>query len=51
MAQLVCAYFIIGKGVLLHFPVLCLSGLGCGVLTGVAAQIIVKRGREIFGEE
>lgn len=51
MAQLVCAYFIIGKGVLLHLPVLCLSGLVCGVLTGVAAQIIIKRGREIFGKE
>lgn len=51
MAQLVCAYFIIGKGVLLHLPVLCLSGLLCGVLTGVAAQIIIKRGRDIFGKE
>lgn len=51
MAQLVCAYFIIGKGVLLHLPVLCLSGLLCGVLTGIAAQIIIKRGRDIFGKD
>ena len=51
LAQLVCAYFIIGKGALLHLPVLCLSGLLCGVLTGLAAQIIIKRGRDIFGKE
>ncbi len=51
MAQLACAYFIIGKGVLLHLPVLCLSGLLCGVLTGIAAQIIIKRGRDIFGKD
>lgn len=51
LAQFVCAYIIIGKGVLFYLPVLCLSGIFCGVLTGIAAQLIVKRGREIFGKE
>ncbi len=51
LAQFVCAYVIIGKGVLFYLPVLCLSGILCGVLTGIAAQLIIKRGREIFGKE
>lgn len=51
IAQFVCAYIIIGKGVLFYLPVLCLSGILCGVLTGIAAQLIIKRGREIFGKE
>jgi len=49
LAQLLCAYLIIGKGVAFYLPVLCISGIICGVLTGVAAQIIVKRRRELFG--
>ena len=51
MAQFFCAYIIIGKGVLFYLPVLCVSGILCGVLTGIASGIIVKRGREIFGKE
>lgn len=51
LAQFVCAYIIIGKGVIFYLPVLCLSGIFCGVLTGIAAQLIIKRGREIFGKE
>jgi len=51
LAQFLCAYLIIGKGVLFYIPVLCLSGILCGALTGIAAQIIIKRGREIFGKE
>lgn len=50
MAQLLCAYFIIGKGVLFYMPVLLLSGVVCGILTGIAAHIIVKR-RDLFGKE
>lgn len=50
LAQLLCAYFIIGKGVLFYMPVLLVSGAVCGVLTGIAAQIIVKR-RDLFGKE
>ena len=50
MAQLLCAYFIIGKGVLFYMPVLLISGAVCGILTGVAAHIIVKR-RDLFGKE
>lgn len=51
LAQFICAYIIIGKGVLFYLPVLCVSGIFCGVLTGIAAQLIVKRRREIFGKE
>ena len=47
MAQLLCAYFIIGSGVLLYLPVLCLSGIVCGMITGIAAQMLVKR-RDLF---
>ena len=50
MAQLLCAYFIIGKGVLFYIPVLVVSGAACGILTGVAAHMIVKR-RDLFGKE
>ena len=50
MAQLLCAYYVIGKGVLFYIPVLVVSGAVCGVLTGVAAQIIVKRG-DIIGKK
>ena len=51
MAQFICAYIIIGKGVLFYLPVLCVSGILCGVLTGIVSGIMVKRGREIFGKE
>ena len=51
LAQFMCAYFIIGKGVLFYLPILCFSGILCGVLTGIASGIIIKRGREIFGKE
>ena len=51
IAQLLCAYFFIGKGALLHMPILCISGAVCGVLTGCVAQIILKRGRGIFEQE
>ncbi len=51
MAQLLCAYFFIGKGVLFYIPVLFVSGTVCGILTGIAAQILVKRGGELFGKE
>ena len=51
LAQFLCAYLIIGKGVALYLPVLCLSGILCGILTGIAAQIIIKRRRELFGKE
>lgn len=51
LAQFVCAYIIIGKGVIFYLSVLCLSGILCGVLTGIAARLIIKRGREIFGKE
>lgn len=51
LAQLLCAYFFIGKGAVFHIPVLCLSGAVCGVLTGIAAQILIKRGRGLFDEK
>lgn len=50
LAQLLCAYFIIGKGVIFYLPLLCLTGLFCGVLTGILAKILIKR-RELFGKE
>ena len=51
LAQLLCAYFFIGKGVLFYIGVLCISGGVCGMLTGIAAKILVRRGSELFGEE
>lgn len=50
MAQLLCAYFIIGKGVIFYIPILVVSGAVCGILTGIAAHMIVKR-RDLFGKE
>ena len=51
MAQLLCAYFFVGKGVLYYIPVLFVSGALCGILTGIAAKILVRRGSELFGKE
>ncbi len=51
MAQLLCAYFFIGKGVLFYIPVLFVSGALCGILIGIAAKILVRRGSELFGKE
>lgn len=50
MGQLLCAYFFVGKGAIIHIPVLCLSGAICGIFTGVCATIIIKRGSDIFGK-
>lgn len=50
-AQLMCAYFFIGKGALLHMPVLFVTGAMCGALTGSAAHLILKRGGGHFGKE
>lgn len=50
LSQLLCAYFFLGKGVLVNLPVLFISGTVCGIVTGVAAQLIIKRGRRLFGE-
>ncbi len=49
--QLVCAYFFIGKGAILYMPVLCIVGAICGALTGIGAQILMKRGKKLFGKE
>lgn len=51
LAQLLCACFFIGEGVLFYIPVLCISGGACGVLTGIATKILVRRGSELFGKE
>lgn len=51
MGQLFCAYFLVGKGALYYMPILGALGAIAGFLTGIAAQIIVKRGRGIFGKE
>ena len=51
IGQLICAYFLVGKGAIYYIPVLCASGSIAGILTGIAAGIIVKRGRKLFGEE
>lgn len=51
IAQIMCAYFVVGKGALLYIPILCVSGAVCGALTGVCAQLIIKRGRNLFGKE
>ena len=50
-AQLVCAYFFIGKGALLYIPVLCLTGAISGLVTGLIANLLMKKGRGIFDKE
>lgn len=49
--QLICAYFFMGKEVLLSLPLLSLCGALCGALTGICARIIIKRGGELFAEK
>lgn len=51
LGQLICAYFLVGKGAIYYIPVLCASGSAAGILTGIIAGIIIKRGRKLFGEE
>ena len=51
VGQLVCAYFFVGKGVIFYIPVLCVSGAVCGALTGIAVQLILKRGGDLFGKK
>ncbi len=51
LAQILCAYFFVGKGAILYIPALCVSGAVCGALTGVCAYLIIKRGRNLFGKE
>ncbi len=51
LGQLICAYFLVGKGAIYYIPVLCASGCAAGILTGIVAGIIIERGRGLFGEE
>ena len=50
-AQLVCAYIIIGKGALFHIPLLSLAGALCGLLIGIGAKIIIRKGGNLFGQK
>lgn len=49
--QLLCAYFFVGKGALYYIPLLASCGGVAGFLTGIVAQIIIKRGRGLLGKE
>lgn len=51
MAQLLCAYLFLGKGVLFYIPPLCIAGAICGMLTGIATRILIKRGRDLLEKE
>lgn len=46
--QLAVAYFIIGQGAAAMLPVLMMSGMITGILTGTASMIVVKRGAILF---
>ena len=50
LGQLLCACILIGKNVFYYFPVLVLSGTVTGILTGIAAAAVVKKG-EAFLEQ
>ena len=49
--QLVCAYIIIGKGALLHIPLLSLAGALCGLFIGIGAKIVIRKGGNLFGQK
>lgn len=49
--QLACACFLIGKSVIYYFPVLALSGMITGILTGIAASAVIKRGQAFLEKE
>ena len=51
LGQLICAYFFVGKGAIFYIPVLCVSGAVCGAITGIAVQLVLKRGGNLFGKE
>lgn len=44
IGQLLCACFFIGRNVFYYLPVLILSGTVTGILTGIAAAAVVKKG-------
>lgn len=50
IGQIFCAGIIIGKGAFYYTPILCVSGIIGGFLTGIIASIIIKRGGDAFGK-
>ena len=48
--QMAAAYFIIGRGAAAMLPVLMMSGMITGVLTGALSAIVIKRSAGIFGK-
>ena len=51
LGQLVCAYFIIGRGAVYYAVPLCFSGAVAGIFTGICTAIILKRGQKLFVKE
>ncbi len=49
-AQLICAFLLLGKGVLYYSPFLAASAILSGVITGFLASLISKRGFKFFKE-
>lgn len=50
IGQILCAYVFMGRGVLYYLPVLMLCGAMGGIPTGLAAQIIIKKGGRNLGK-
>lgn len=49
--QLLCAYFLMGRGVMAYFPFLMVCGAFGGLLTGILTKLIIERGGRFFGKE
>lgn len=43
IAQLICAYIIMGAGVVYYLPILLITALICGMLTATVSQLIFKK--------
>lgn len=50
IGQILCAGIIIGRGAFYYTPILCVSGIIGGFLTGIVASVIIKRGGDAFGK-
>lgn len=49
--QLICAWLIIGKGIVFYIPVLAFSGILGGAITGFLAKLMIMKGGRAFGEK
>ena len=51
IGQLTAAYLMLGTGALGYLPILTFIGAAVGIVTGIGADVIIRKGEVIFGEK